>query len=73
MDKYTKVRTIGKGSYGFAVLVKNNETGKLYIMKVIDIAALDRKQKEEALNEIHVLRAMRHPYIVTWRSGACAL
>ena len=66
MDKYTKVRTIGKGSYGFAILVRNNLSNKLYIMKVIDIAALDRKQKEEALNEIHVLRAMRHPYIVTY-------
>lgn len=66
MDKYTKVRTIGKGSYGFAILVRNNLSNKLYIMKVIDIASLDRKQKEEALNEIHVLRAMRHPYIVTY-------
>ena len=43
MDKYTKVRTIGKGSYGFAILVRNNLSNKLYLMKVIDIASLDHK------------------------------
>jgi NIMA (never in mitosis gene a)-related kinase 1/4/5 len=30
---------------------------------------MDRKQKEEALNEVHVLKAMRHPYIVTYRES----
>jgi NIMA (never in mitosis gene a)-related kinase len=36
---------------------------------MIDVSKMDRKQKEEALNEVHVLKAMRHPYIVTYRES----
>ena len=66
MERYSKIRTIGKGSYGYAVLVREKQTGELRVMKVIDVAKLDRQQKEDALNEIHVLRALKHPYIVTY-------
>lgn len=38
-------------------------------MQVIDISKMERKQKEEALNEVHILKAMRHPYIVTYRES----
>jgi len=38
-------------------------------MKIIDVSKMDRKQKEEALNEVHVLKAMRHPFIVTYRES----
>eukprot|EP00358_Blepharisma_japonicum_P005070 CAMPEP_0202944944 /NCGR_PEP_ID=MMETSP1395-20130829/5881_1 /ASSEMBLY_ACC=CAM_ASM_000871 /TAXON_ID=5961 /ORGANISM="Blepharisma japonicum, Strain Stock R1072" /LENGTH=346 /DNA_ID=CAMNT_0049644391 /DNA_START=83 /DNA_END=1123 /DNA_ORIENTATION=- len=38
-------------------------------MKIIDVSRMERKQKEEALNEVHVLKAMRHPYIVTYRES----
>ncbi len=30
---------------------------------------MDKKQKEEAVVEVHVLKAMRHPYIVTYRES----
>ncbi len=39
------------------------------MLKIIDVSKLERKQKEEALNEVHVLKAMRHPYIVTYRES----
>ena len=69
MDKYRKVKVVGKGSFGFALLVQRTDDRKLYIMKIIDVTKMDQKQKEEALNEVHVLKAMRHPYIVTYRES----
>lgn len=69
MDKYKKVKIVGKGSFGYAMLVQAVSDRKLYVMKVIDVSKMDRKQKEEALNEVHVLKAMRHPYIVTYRES----
>jgi NIMA (never in mitosis gene a)-related kinase len=30
---------------------------------------MDNKQKQEAVTEVHVLKAMRHPYIVTYRES----
>jgi serine/threonine protein kinase len=69
MDKYRKVKIVGKGSFGYAMLVQAVSDRKLYVMKVIDVSRMDRKQKEEALNEVHVLKSMRHPYIVTYRES----
>ena len=69
MDKYKKVKVVGKGSFGHAVLVQSVLDRKHYIMKIIDVSRMERKQKEEALNEVHVLKAMRHPYIVTYRES----
>ena len=37
--------------------------------QIIDASKLDKRQKEEALNEIHVLKAMRHPYVITYRES----
>lgn len=69
MEKYRKVKVVGKGSFGHALLVQSVLDRKPYIMKIIDVTRMDHKQKEEALNEVHVLKAMRHPYIVTYRES----
>lgn len=34
MDKYRKVKVVGKGNFGHAVLVQTVNDRKLYIMKV---------------------------------------
>jgi len=70
MDKYKPIKQIGKGSFGNALLVQPiDDPSKSLVMKIIDISKLDRKQKEEALNEVHVLKAMRHPYIVSYKES----
>ncbi|KAL4427207.1 hypothetical protein ABPG74_022294 [Tetrahymena malaccensis] len=71
MEKYTKIKVVGKGSFGYAVLVQSNTENnkKYYVIKIIDISKMDRKQREEALNEVHVLKAMKHPYIITYRES----
>lgn len=30
---------------------------------------MDRKQREEALNEVKFLKALRHPFIITYRES----
>ena len=61
------MRIVGKGSFGYAVLVESKKTKKQYIMKIIDISKMDQKQIEEALMEVQLLKIMRYPYIVTYR------
>ena len=39
------------------------------MMKIIDVSKMDRKQREDAINEVHVLKAMRHPYIITYKES----
>eukprot|EP00929_Paragymnodinium_shiwhaense_P119865 TRINITY_DN91777_c0_g1_i1.p1 TRINITY_DN91777_c0_g1~~TRINITY_DN91777_c0_g1_i1.p1 ORF type:complete len:383 (+),score=70.98 TRINITY_DN91777_c0_g1_i1:189-1337(+) len=65
---YTKVREIGQGSYGKATLVQDAE-GKLYVMKTIDMSAMDKKQRRDAINEVRVLSFLKHPYIVSYRES----
>jgi len=65
---YSKVRDIGQGSYGKAILVQDPE-GKLYVMKTIDMSAMDKKQRRDAINEVRVLSSLKHPYIVSYRES----
>lgn len=37
MDKYTKVRQIGEGAFGKAILVKKKNDGKQFVIKEINI------------------------------------
>jgi NIMA (never in mitosis gene a)-related kinase len=46
MEKYKKVDIVGKGSFGYAVLVEHITNKKQYIMKIIDISKMDQKQVE---------------------------
>jgi NIMA (never in mitosis gene a)-related kinase 1/4/5 len=69
MEKYRKLKVIGKGSFGFAVLVQSVADRQTYVMKIIDVSKMDRKQREDAINEVHVLKAMRHPYIITYKES----
>jgi NIMA (never in mitosis gene a)-related kinase len=69
MDKYRKIKIVGKGSFGFAVLVESRKNKKQYIMKIIDISKMDQKQIEEALMEVHLLKVLRYPYVVTYRES----
>ena len=70
MQKYKKVKTIGKGSFGYAVLVKNiEEADCLNVMKIIDIEKMTQKQREESLTEIRCLRSMDHPFIIQYRES----
>lgn len=44
MDKYRKISIVGKGTFGYAVLVESIKNKKQYIMKIIDISKMDEKQ-----------------------------
>ena len=37
MEKYTQIKRIGEGSFGKALLVKEKESGKYYVIKEINI------------------------------------
>lgn len=65
---YAKIKDIGQGSYGKAVLVQDRD-GKMYVMKVIDMSRMDSKQRKDAANEVKVLSSLKHPYIVSYRES----
>lgn len=43
MDKFVKIRNIGKGNMGACALARNNEDGKFYVIKQVDLSAMSKK------------------------------
>ncbi|XP_051472418.1 serine/threonine-protein kinase Nek1 isoform X7 [Apus apus] len=69
MDKYIKVRKIGEGSFGKAILVKAKEDDQQYVIKEINISKMSNKEREESRREVAVLANMKHPNIVLYRES----
>ncbi|XP_029905884.1 serine/threonine-protein kinase Nek1 isoform X2 [Myripristis murdjan] len=69
MDKYEKVKKIGEGSFGKAVLVKSKEDGHQYVIKEIGISRMSNKERQESRKEVAVLANMSHPNIVQYKES----
>eukprot|EP00451_Oxyrrhis_marina_P040969 CAMPEP_0204392830 /NCGR_PEP_ID=MMETSP0469-20131031/61978_1 /ASSEMBLY_ACC=CAM_ASM_000384 /TAXON_ID=2969 /ORGANISM="Oxyrrhis marina" /LENGTH=540 /DNA_ID=CAMNT_0051386851 /DNA_START=40 /DNA_END=1662 /DNA_ORIENTATION=+ len=68
MEKYALGKKLGQGSFGTAYVVKD-KNGKQFVMKQIDTSKMTSNEKKEARNEVTVLSALKHPYIVSFRES----
>ena len=66
MEKFTKVKNIGKGNMGACALARNNEDGRYYVIKQVDLAKLNKKERQQSLNEAKVLSSLRHPNVINY-------
>ncbi|XP_037626465.1 serine/threonine-protein kinase Nek1 isoform X2 [Sebastes umbrosus] len=69
MEKYEKLKKIGEGSFGKAILVKSKEDGHQYVIKEIGISAMSSKERQESRKEVAVLANMSHPNIVQYKES----
>lgn len=60
---FVKVRTVGQGSFGEALLVKHRTSGQLCVLKRVRLEAA-REATESAAREAQVLQRLKHPHIV---------
>ena len=63
MDRYERIRKIGEGSFGCAVLCKNKKTGKEIVIKEISLLQMKPKEREDAKKEVALLARLAHPNI----------
>lgn len=68
MDAYERIKVLGKGSYGSAVLVRRRKDGHKLVIKEVNIVHMPREERKAAELEAKVLRNLDHPSIV--RAGA---
>ncbi|KEG14973.1 putative protein kinase, putative,serine/threonine-protein kinase Nek1 [Trypanosoma grayi] len=66
MEKYTKVRVLGKGSFGSAILIKRRSDNALLVIKEVFLGKMSKKEREEARHECRVLQQLNHPNIVRY-------
>ncbi|XP_067370236.1 serine/threonine-protein kinase Nek1 isoform X3 [Channa argus] len=69
MYKYEKVKKIGEGSFGKAILVKSKEDGRQYVIKEISISGMPSKERQESRKEVALLAKMSHPNIVQYKES----
>ncbi|XP_067451398.1 interferon-induced very large GTPase 1-like [Thunnus thynnus] len=69
MEKYKKVKRIGKGGFGMAILVKSKEDGHQYVIKEIGISRMSPEERQKAQKEVEVLAKMSHPNIVQYKES----
>ena len=64
MDAYRILCEVGRGSYARALKAFDRLTLKEVVIKVIDVQSMSSKQRSDAMNEIAVLKQLRHPFII---------
>ncbi|XP_067454559.1 serine/threonine-protein kinase Nek1-like [Thunnus thynnus] len=70
MERYEKVKKIGKGGFGMAILVKSKEDGHQYVInELYDISGMSSKERQESQKEVEVLAKMSHPNIVQYKES----
>ncbi|XP_038046761.1 serine/threonine-protein kinase Nek8-like [Patiria miniata] len=63
---FERIRTVGKGAYGAAVLYRKKDDDSLVILKEINMLDLSASERQMALNEIRVLSIFDHPNIISY-------
>lgn len=65
IDHFTRISTIGKGSYAKVILVRSKKDGKRYAMKVLKKQKIKEKNSEAHVSiERQVLIDVDHPFII---------
>jgi len=63
MKKYKRLKYLGKGSYGAAILVELRNTREKFVVKEIVIGHMKQKEQDAAKDEAKVLQKMQHSNI----------
>ena len=69
MNRYERIKTLGAGTYGCAVLVKSRADKKMYVVKEIAIGHLSKEELANVQKEAAVLKDMHHSNIVAYRDS----
>uniref|UniRef100_A0A673UMM5 Protein kinase domain-containing protein n=1 Tax=Suricata suricatta TaxID=37032 RepID=A0A673UMM5_SURSU len=65
MEDYTKIEKIGEGTYGVVYKDKHKTTGQVVAMRTIRLESEEEGVPSTAIQEIFLLKELRHPYIVS--------
>lgn len=63
------ISKLGEGAYSSVYKVKRITDGNFYALKRVKLMELNKKEKENALNEIRILASIRHPNVVCYKEA----
>ncbi|XP_066935662.1 serine/threonine-protein kinase Nek9-like [Clytia hemisphaerica] len=65
-ESYTKVKVLGRGAFGEAVLYRKTATNDLVVWKEINLQRASDKERTGALNEVEILSLLDHINVVAY-------
>ena len=69
LSNYEEQKTLGQGSYGKVVKVKNKKNGLIYAMKKIKLNYTNDEEIQASLNEVRLLYSLNHPNIISYKEA----
>lgn len=63
---YERIRVVGKGSFGNAILYRRKDDDSLVILKEINMHELSPNERQLSLNEVSLLSRLHHPNIISY-------
>ncbi|XP_037835167.1 serine/threonine-protein kinase Nek8 isoform X2 [Kryptolebias marmoratus] len=66
MEKYEKIKVVGRGAFGIVHLCRRRGDGALVILKEIPVEQMSRDERLSAQNECQVLKLLNHPNIIEY-------
>uniref|UniRef100_A0A182N9H3 non-specific serine/threonine protein kinase n=1 Tax=Anopheles dirus TaxID=7168 RepID=A0A182N9H3_9DIPT len=63
---YRRIRSVGQGSFGVAILYERHSDGQQVVMKQIALSNLAKPEREMAMNEVEVFSKLHHPNIISY-------
>lgn len=66
MEKYNKIKVIGKGAFGTVHLSLRHTDKKLLILKEISVEDMTKDERVSAFNEVQILKRLNHPNIIKY-------
>ena len=64
--QYERVKRVGKGSFATAFLVKEKTSGDMFVLKEVNVDALSRRERADALQEAELMRRFNHPNVIRY-------
>ncbi|KAL7728211.1 hypothetical protein ACLKA6_005628 [Drosophila palustris] len=66
LANYEKIRVVGQGSFGIAILYRRKFDGHHIVFKQINLSELSPPGRDLAMNEVEVFSKLHHPNIVSY-------
>lgn len=69
MDDFEVIKQLGEGTFSSVYKVLRKADGLEYAMKKVKMAALSKKEKEAALNEVRILASVEHKNVIGYKDA----
>lgn len=66
MEKYERIRVVGRGAFGIVHLCLRKADQKLVIIKQIPVEQMTKEERQSAQNECQVLKLLNHPNVIEY-------